>query len=144
GRLGADVGGPHTPELVAALTDTNLDVITMAGWAVANVGDAAAIGALAQLTHHNDDRVARLFIGYAERMRARLGLMYEAKPEETVEHDDKGNRLVPPGIVLVTQAHGLDLAASTGWLGLYGGIVGWYHGAFLLSAHGGPAVADTA
>jgi hypothetical protein len=144
GRLGPDVGGPHTSELVAALTDGNLDVTTMAGWALANVGDAAAIGSLAVLAHHDDERVARLFIGYAERMRARLGLVYEAKPEETVEHDEKGNRLVPPGYVLISQAHGLDLAASTGWLGLYGGVMGWYHGAYLLSAHGGTAGAEAA
>ncbi len=144
GRLGPDIGGQHTAPLVAALKDGNLDVVTMAGWALANVGDAASIGAIAAATHHPDERVARLFLGYAERMRARLGLVYEAQPEETIEHDAQGRRLVPPGIVLVTQAHGLDLAASTGWLGLYGGVVGWYHGAYLLSAHGGSSGAEAA
>jgi hypothetical protein len=141
GRLGPEVGGPHTPALVAALGDGNIDVVTMAGWALANVGDAPAIAAVAERTRHPDVRVSRLFLGYAERMQARLGLYTEARGDE-VERDAEGRRLIPPGYLLVAQAHGLDLAVSTGWLGLYGGVLGWYHGAFLLSAHGGQAGAD--
>lgn len=143
GRLGPEVAGPHTPALVAALGDGNIDVVTMAGWALANVGDAPAITAVGERARHPDPRVARLFLGYAERMQARLGLVTEA-PVEEIERDPDGRRVVPPGTILVTQAHGLDLAASTGWLGLYGGVVGWYHGAFLLSAHGGETGADAA
>jgi hypothetical protein len=39
-------------------------------------------------------------------------------------------------------ARGLDVALATGWLGLYGGMLGWFHGPLLASAHGGPAGAD--
>lgn len=143
GRLDADIAGAHTPALVAALDDGSLDVITMAGWAIANVGDAPAITDIAKRIDHADPRVGKLFLGYADRMRARLGLVYETK-DEGAGHDEKGNRLVPSGYVLVSQAHGLDLAASTGWLGMYGGVMGWYHGAFLLTAHGGQAGAEAA
>lgn len=142
GRLDADVAGAHTPALVAALDDGNLDVITMAGWALANVGDAPSIADIARRIDHADPRVGKIFLGYADRMRARLGLVYQAP--EVVGRDAAGNRLVPSGYVLVSQAHGLDLAAATGWLGLYGGVMGWYHGAFLLSAHGGQAGAEAA
>lgn len=143
GRVGAETGGPHTPALVAALSDGNIDVVTMAGWALANVGDAPAIKAVAERASHPDVRVARLFLGYAERMQSRLGLVSETRADD-VERDPQGRRLVPPGYVMVSQAHGLDLAASTAWLGLYGGVLGWYHGAFLISAHGGQAGGDAA
>ncbi|MCC7110767.1 MAG: HEAT repeat domain-containing protein [Deltaproteobacteria bacterium] len=143
GRLGAELGGGQTPALVAALSDGNLDVMTMAGWALANVGEASALGEVAARMKHEDPRVARLFVGYAERMTARLGLDYRPKTAES-PRDAEGRRLVPGGLALTTQASGLDMAASTAWLGLYGGITGWYHGAFLLSAHGGTAGAQAA
>lgn len=143
GRLGADLGGGQTPALVAALADGNLDVMTMAGWALANVGEASALSEVGARMKHEDPRVARLFVGYAERMVARLGLDYQPRSPEA-PRDAEGRRLVPGGIALTTQAHGLDMAASTAWLGLFGGITGWYHGAFLVSAHGGPAGAQAA
>jgi hypothetical protein len=143
GRMEPDVGGAHTPALVAALDDGSLDVITMAGWALANVGDAPAIGDVAKRGAHTDPRIAKLFLGYAERMRERLGLVYQANIDEEVR-DAAGNRLAPSGYALVSQAHGLDVAAGTGWLGLYGGVMGWYHGAFLPSAHGGRVGAEAA
>jgi hypothetical protein len=143
GRLGPDFGGPHTPALVAALGDGNIDVVTMVGWALANVGDSSAVGAVVDRVRHPDARVARLFVGYAERMRARLGLNYDA-PVEPELRDAEGRRIVPAGTILVSQSHSLDMAASTAWLGLYGGAMGWYHGAFLLSAHGGPDGSQTA
>lgn len=143
GRLGPDLGGGQTPALVAALSDGSLDVMTMAGWALANVGDSSALGDVAARMKHEDDRVATLFVGYAERMTARLGLDYEPKTRDA-PRDAEGRRLVPGGLALTTQAHGLDMAASTAWLGMFGGMVGWYHGAFLLSAHGGPAGAQAA
>ncbi len=143
GRLGADMGGTQTPALVAALGDPSLDVITMVGWALANVGNASAVSDVAARMKHDDPRVAKLFVGYAERMAARLGLQEEVRAPEA-PRDAEGRRLVPGGGALATQAHGLDMAASTAWLGMYGGMAGWYHGAFLLSAHGGVAGANAA
>lgn len=143
GRLGADVGGTQTPALVAALGDPSLDVITMVGWALANVGNSSAVSDVAARMKHDDPRVAKLFVGYAERMAARLGLQEEVRPPEA-PRDAEGRRLVPGGAALATQAHGLDMATSTAWLGMFGGMAGWYHGAFLLSAHGGVAGANAA
>ncbi|MBI1947245.1 MAG: HEAT repeat domain-containing protein [Deltaproteobacteria bacterium] len=143
GRIGADMGGAQTPALVAALGDGNLDVITMAGWALANVGDSSALGEVAARLKHDDPRVAKLFLGYAERMTARLGLD-EVVGAPPPPRDREGRRLIPGGLALATQAHGLDMAASTAWLGMFGGMVGWYHGAFLLSAHGGVGGANAA
>lgn len=143
GRLGADIGGGQTPALVAALGDGNLDVVTMTGWALANAGEAAALGEVAARMKHDDPRVAKLFVGYAERMTARLGLDEEVSAPPP-PRDAEGRRLLPGGLALATQAHGLDMAASTAWLGMFGGMVGWYHGAFLLSAHGGPQGAGAA
>ncbi len=142
GRLAADVAGAHTPALVAALDDGNLDVVTMAGWALANIGDPAAIKDLVKHVEHPDPRVRALFVGYIDRQRVRLGLVYQAP--DVSQQDPAGNRLVPSGLVLASQASGLEVAASAGWLGLFGGAMGWYHGAFLLTAHGGPAGADSA
>lgn len=143
GRLGSDIGGTQTPALVAALGDRSLDVTTMVGWALANVGNSSAVSDVAARMKHDDPRVARLFVGYAERMAARLGLHEEVQVPEA-PRDAEGRRLVPGGAALAAQAHGLDMAASTAWLGMFGGMTGWYHGAFLLSAHGGVQGANAA
>jgi len=63
--------------LPRALDDPSLDVMTMVGWALANTGDAASIVPLTARVAHEDVRVAKLFFGYAERLRDRLGLRYE-------------------------------------------------------------------
>lgn len=143
GRLGPRLSAPHTPALVAALDDASLDVMTMAGWALANTGDAAAIGPLTARIAHEDVRVAKLFFGYAERLRDRLGLRYEtASPTTPPRPSDDAPTAIPPGVVLAFPAASIDSAAATGWLGLYGAMAGWIHGPLLLSAHGGLAGAE--
>ncbi len=143
GRLGPKMASPHTPVLVAALDDSVLDVVTMAGWALANAGDAAAIGPLTSLTTHPDVRVAKLFYGYAERLRDRLGLGYAGSdPSQRPRPSADAPTAVPPGVVLSFPALSVESAAATGWLGLYGVMVGWIHGPLLLSAHGGQGGAE--
>lgn len=145
GRLGPRLAGPHTPALVASLTDNSLDVLTMSGWALANAGDAAAIGAVSALATHQDPRVARLFFSYAERLRDRLGLRYDGigTVTTTPRPSNDAPTAIPPGVVLSFPAVSIDNAAATGWLGLYGAMLGWFHGPLLLSAHGGPAGAES-
>ena len=135
GRLGPGLSSAFTPALVAALDDDSLDVLTMAGWALSNVGDAPAIDALVARASHPDVRVARLFHAYAVRMRDRLGLAYDASASPPAVPD--GPRDVPPGIALVLPAQALNSAAAATWLGMYGMMSGWFHGALLTSAHGG-------
>jgi len=143
GRLGPRLAAPHTPALVAALDDPSLDVLTMAGWALANAGDAASIGPLTARATHEDVRVAKLFYGYAERLRDRLGLRYEGTdPTTPPRPSDDAPTAIPPGVVLAFPAASIDSAAATGWLGLYGAMVGWIHGPLLMSAHGGLAGAE--
>ena len=144
GRVGPRLGAPHTPALLAALNDRVIDVVTMAGWALANVGDAAAIGALNVRVGHDDVRVGRLFYGYSERLRERLGLRYSGANDGTVapRASTDAPTAVPPGVVLSFGADGLDTAASTAWLGMYGAMLGWVHGPLMLSAHGGPVGAE--
>jgi len=143
GRIGPRLGAPHTPALIAALDDPALDVVTMAGWALANVGDAAAIGPLTTRVAHEDIRVAKLFYGYTERLRDRLGLRYSgADPTVAPRPSADAPTAVPPGVVLSFPALSVDSAAATGWLGLYGAMLGWVHGPLMLSAHGGQAGAD--
>lgn len=143
GRLGPRLAAAHTPALVAALDDSSLDVVTMAGWALANAGDAAGVGPVTQRATHEDIRVARLFYGYAERLRERLGLRYETTdPTLPPKPSDDAPTAVPPGVVLTFPAASLDSAAATGWLGLYGVMVGWIHGPMMLAAHGGQAGAE--
>lgn len=141
GRLGPRLSSGYTAALTAALTDSSLDVVTMAGWAIANVGDAGAVENVAALVEHPDKRVGKLFRGYAERMRERLGLSETLSgTTETVSTD--GPTTAPPGVALTLGAHGLDVAASTSWLGVYGAMAGWVEGPLLLSAHGGEAGAN--
>ena len=144
GRVGPRLGAPHTPALLAALNDRVIDVVTMAGWALANVGDAAAIGALNVRVGHDDVRVGRLFFGYSERLRERLGLRYSGGNDGTVppRASTEAPTAVPPGVVLAFGADGLDTAAATAWLGVYGAMLGWVHGPLMLSAHGGPVGAE--
>ncbi|HEY1097456.1 MAG TPA: HEAT repeat domain-containing protein, partial [Myxococcota bacterium] len=100
GRVGPRLGAPHTPALLAALDDPALDVVTMAGWGLANVGDAAAIGALNSRVTHPDVRVGRLFHGYTLRLRERLGLTYAGSNDGTVapRPSTKDPTAVPPGV----------------------------------------------
>jgi hypothetical protein len=138
GRLGAEYSEAQTHVLVGALTDSNLDVVTMSGWALANVGAPYAYAQVASRAHHEDPRVARLFLGYAERMRARVGLDFTVEQDDGPGTDDKGNKLVPAGVALTTELDTLNTAASVGWIGVYGASVGWLHGTLLPSAQGGP------
>ncbi len=139
GRIGPRLSSAYTAALTAALTDGSLDVVTMAGWALANVGDAGAVRDVAALVGHPDARVGRLFRGYAERMRDRLGLSYALKApvENGVAGSADEPTAIPPGVALTFPGRGLDVASSAGWLGVYGAMAGWFHGPFLLAAHGG-------
>lgn len=141
GRLGPKLSGPQTPQLLAALNDPAIDVVTMAGWALSNVGDAAAVGPLAERIGHPDVRVGRLFHGYSERLRDRLNLRYGA---DIAPGSASSPTSVPPGAVLAFGANSLDAAASTAWLGIYGAMVGWLEGPLLVAAHGGTAGGDAA
>jgi hypothetical protein len=133
GRLPPGASETQTPALVAALSESEaLDVRTMAGWALANVGDTSAIVSVSALVQHEDERVARLFYEYALRLRSRHGLAM------TVDDSRAGQpRLVPPGDALVAQSSGIEIAASTAWMALYGGMTGWLHGGLFPAAHGG-------
>ncbi|MDP2345363.1 MAG: PEGA domain-containing protein [Deltaproteobacteria bacterium] len=143
GRLGVRLAAAHTAALTGSLQDPSLDVVTMSGWAIANVGDAGAVREVAALVTHPDPRVGRLFRGYAERMRDRLGLTSEQKPAvDDVAPSADSPTAVPPGVALTFPARGIDVAASTGWLGVYGAMAGWFHGPLLLAAHGGEAGAN--
>ncbi len=143
GRVGARLASPHTAALAGSLQDPSLDVITMAGWALASVGDAGSVHEVVALVSHPDPRVARLFRGYAERMRDRLGLSDALKTSEPAPASTSDQpTAVPPGVALTFPARGIDVAASTGWLGVYGAMAGWFHGPLLLAAHGGEAGAN--
>jgi hypothetical protein len=144
GRLGGKLAGGHTPALVAALDDDAIDVVTMAGWALANVGDAAAVHPVAARAAHPDERVARMFRGYALRLQDRWGLAAPPSSSSGVSPPatEAGPTAAPPGVALTLAASGLDVALATGWLGLYGAMLGWFHGPLLFAAHGGPAGAE--
>jgi hypothetical protein len=144
GRLGVRLAAAHTAALTGSLQDPSLDVVTMAGWALANVGDAGSVHEVAALVTHPDPRVGKLFRGYAERMRDRLGLTSAVPPsvDDAGQPDSDSPTAVPPGVALTFPARGIDVAASTGWLGVYGAMAGWFHGPLLLAAHGGEAGAN--
>jgi hypothetical protein len=149
GRLGGKLAGGHTPALVAALDDDAIDVVTMAGWALANVGDAASVHPVAARVAHPDERVARMFRGYALRLQDRWGLAApptssssSSSSSTTPPAAEAGPTAAPPGVALTLPASGLDVALATGWLGLYGAMLGWFHGPLLFAAHGGPAGAE--
>ena len=143
GRLGPRLSGAHSAALVSALQDPALDVLTMAGWALSNVGDAGTIGPVAALIGHPDNRVGVLFRGYATRLRDRLGLQYDGDDGSHPDRPDDGSPIaVPPGVALTLPSTGLEQAAATGWLGVYGAMAGWIHGPLLLAAHGGQAGAE--
>jgi hypothetical protein len=133
GRLPPGASEMQTPGLVAALKDPVLDVVTMAGWALANVGEASSLPAVTELSNHEDFRVARLFYEYALRLRTRHSL-----PLPPVEQPETGDaRLVPRGDALISQVSGLEVTASTAWLAMYGGMSGWLHGGLFPAAYGG-------
>lgn len=135
GWLGPPMSAFATPALVAALDDSDIDVVTMAGWALAVAGDSSCISAVAARTTHPDGRVALLFSTYTRRLLVRLELV----PLEPMgrARDAAGRELVPPGATLNEARRDLEQAISVGWLGLYGASVGFLHGASLMTAHGG-------
>jgi len=136
GRLPARYASSKTPALLAALNDEDIDVVTMAAWALANVGRPEALGPLVKGTHHEDVKVARLFYTYAERLRLRHGLDYVAGQTSKKSKTRPGGRLVPPSTELFQQVSGMERSVSAGWLALYGGMSGWLHGGLLVAAHG--------
>jgi len=164
GRLGSRFGAPQTAALVAALGDPAVDVVTMAGWALAAVGDAGSVAAVVAGANHADPRVAALFRGYAGRLKDRYGL--SALPSKAVPSvgpasngaagppspmpssgaagDATAPTAVPPGVAVTFPARSVDVAAATGWLGLYGAVAGWFHGSLLVAALGGPEGAQSA
>lgn len=128
------IGVEHTATLVDALNDNNLDVVTMAGWALAGVGSAESLSELARRVEHPDERVGRHFFTYAGRLKARHGLNYIG---EGAEAPGSGVRLVPRANTILNQVPNLELAASTSWLAVYGGMTGWLHGGLFTAAYGG-------
>jgi hypothetical protein len=139
GRLNEAHAKPHTAALVAALDDPSLDVQTMAGWALAASGDVAAYHVLEGRTAHPDGRVAALFVGYVERMRARIDASGTSATVELppVAVDADGNTLVPPGFVMADGMFSFERALSVSWLATAGAVAGWTHGALMATAHGG-------
>lgn len=132
GRLPGVAGSSQTPALLSALEDEALDVQTMAGWALATVGDEAAVEGVTERATDEDPRVARLFYDYAQRLRARHGA-----PVSEGFKDYDGPRAVPSADALLPSSNSLETTASTTWLALYGGMAGWLHGGFFPAAHGG-------
>jgi hypothetical protein len=131
GRMSEEHSNAQTSVLVAALDDESLDVVTMAGWALANVGGREALGPVAAKVRHPDRRVGRLFVDFSERLRGRHALRYD-------DRTSSAEQLVPPPGRLAAQLRGLEVTAATGWLSLYGGMSGWLHGGMLVAAYGGP------
>lgn len=132
GRMSEEHAASQSAVLVAALDDESLDVVTMAGWALANVGNRESLGPVAAKVRHPDRRVGRLFVDYGEKLRGRHGLRYDDPASSS------GEQLVPPPGRLAAQLRGLEITAATGWLSLYGGMSGWLHGGMLVAAYGGP------
>jgi len=137
GRLREEHAGGQTSSLVAALDDESLDVVTMAGWALANVGTREALGPVAARVRHPDRRVAALFVDFSERLRVRHGLRYDEGASSEIE-------LVPPPGRLTAQMRGIEVTAATGWLAMYGGMSGWLHGGMIVASYGGPIWQNTA
>ncbi|MCP4498763.1 MAG: hypothetical protein GY822_02205 [Deltaproteobacteria bacterium] len=135
GRLPSRYGEPRTPALLSALSDDDIDVVTMAAWALANVGGPEALAPLVEGTRHKDPKVAKLFYTYAERLRVRQGMDYSMGPNKKIK---RGNRLrlVPAPSEMFGQLNAIERTVSTGWLALYGGMSGWAHGGLLTAAHG--------
>jgi hypothetical protein len=135
GRLPPSLSVGHTPDLTAALDDENIDVVTMAGWALANGGDRSGLEPLTQRATHEDPRVARLFYGYTKRMRARLGIRDQAK--KVVRAPPGTPQLVPRATELMNSDNNLESTFAGSWLAVYGGMVGWLHGTTFPAAYGG-------
>ncbi len=134
GRLPAEAAQPQTPSLLSALSDEALDVQTMAGWALATVGDASALGPVTARASDEDPRVARLFYDYARRLRARHGAPTE---DRSPRLDPTASRAIPSADALMPSTSSLETTASVAWLALYGGMAGWLHGGLFPAAHGG-------
>lgn len=140
GRLPVEAAAGHTATLLAALDDEALDVRTMAGWALASVGDEAALAPVSARVNDPDPRVASLFYDYEQRLRARHGAPAVRVVDEKVV---RGPRVVPPADALLPSRESVETTLATTWTALYGGMSGWLHGGFFPSAHGGP-LADLA
>jgi hypothetical protein len=136
GRLPRVYASAQTSALVAALNDENVDVVTMAGWALANVGEPEALGSVSGAVKHPDRRVGRLFLDYSDRLRTRHGLRWGAYYDED-EDGDPQFRVVPAPGRLIAQVGGVEVTAATGWVALYGGMAGWLHGGLFVAAYGG-------
>jgi hypothetical protein len=149
GQIGSRHAAPQTPALVAALDDVAIDVVTMAGWALANVGDAGAIAALTPFLEHPDARVVNLFRGYFRRLRDRFGLappptlaVATAPTDAATRVPTAATRAAPPGVALTLSLKETGTGLAIAWLGTYGAAVGMVQGPLLASAHGGPVGAE--
>jgi hypothetical protein len=138
GRMPANRVLDQIPTLIAALDDENLDVVTMVGWSLANVGHPESLGVLAAFSNHPDNRIANHFVSFADRLRERHGLQYvEAEESDTYFEAETDLRRVPHVSEVSANLEILDTVARASWLMLYGGMSGWLHGGFLLASYGG-------
>lgn len=138
GRAPEEFALEQVPTLVGALKDPNLDVVTMSGWALSNVGQPESLGVLASFATHPDHRVAQHFLTFSNHLMDRHGLSFvEATAETSYFEEDTSLRRVPLASNLNSGLNYLDLAGRLAWLGLFGGTAGWLHMGFLTAAYGG-------
>lgn len=126
GRLPRHTTEDEQSSLVAALSDENMDVITMVGWALVRTGNTTALSAMEALKSHSDPRVAQLFQTYVERLQEQ-----QRQRAQTLQREPERIPKVP----LAAGPPPFELALSSAWLALYGGFLGYAHGALVPLAH---------
>ena len=114
--------------LVGALEDENLDVVNMAGWALARTDGVIGLEKVRQLGSHPDPRVAKIFQTYGARLeqQAQSEAQDLALTERRTEHVRKARSS--------TQSS-FELALGASWLALYGGLSGYLHGGLVPLGH---------
>ena len=94
---------------MAGLQDPSLDVVTMAGWSLANIGGPEALGPLSALVDHPDRRVGKLFADYAGRHLSRNDMEYVAVAQDKTRQ--RLRAVPPPGAAVSQHWTPADLAA---------------------------------
>lgn len=133
GRLPEPIARTHTPVLVEALDDEDIDVATMAAWALSNVGGAEALGALAQRTTRETGVAATYFYDYTERHRIRHRLRYS---EDASGYSD--TYLVPSATKMYPLSSTGEAFLAVTWAALYAGSATWLTSGLYTTTYGGP------
>lgn len=129
GRLPQRFMGTEQVSLIGALEDENIDVVNMAGWALARTDGVTALPRIRELTSHPDPRVAQLFTTYATRLDQQ-----EQSRAQRLERVEK-RRLRARERRRASLDDGFEVALGASWLALYGGLSGYLHGAMVPLGH---------